>query len=170
MTSKLFLLRNSVLAVAVFGLLMSIEAGANQKLDSNKKPNEQQRSARMNATSQTNLKDYQAVKAALGLYIEAGKQAKSSIMKPAFHPQAVMYGHVDGKLVGGPIQSLYDIIDKGPAAKNLKAEVTKVEIVGQIAQAQVESTDWNGASYTDMFQLVKDGDDWKILVKEYHIH
>lgn len=142
--------------------------GSEQSIAKDKKENNltQQRSTKV----ETNLSDYQAIRDNLNLYIEGGRQGKSSIMKSAFHPQAVMYGHVDGKLVGGPIQILFDGIDNAPPAKNLKADVTKIDIAGKIAQAQVESRDWSGASYTDMFQFVKDGTEWKILVKEYHTH
>lgn len=145
-----------------------VSLGSGQVMAKDKKDNNlsQQRSTKV----ETNLSDYQAIRDSLNLYIEGGRQGKSSIMKIAFHPQAVMYGHVDGKLVGGPIQILFDGIDNAPAAKNLKADVTKIDIAGKIAQAQVESRDWSGASYTDMFQFVKDGSEWKILVKEYHTH
>lgn len=161
--------KSKVIASALVAVLFLLGAKQSMAKDTKDQNLTQQRSTKVE-TTETNLKDYQAVRENLNLYIEAGKQAKSSIMKNAFHSQAVMYGHIDGKLVGGPIQNLFDIIDNGPAAKNLKAEITKIEVVGKIAQAQVESRDWNGADYTDMFQLVKDGTEWKILVKEYHTH
>lgn len=48
----------------------------------------------------------------LNNYNEGGKQAKSSIMKPAFSEQATIFGvGVDSKLTGGAIQGLYDTID-----------------------------------------------------------
>lgn len=157
-------------ALVVVGTVLAASLTVVGAIELNKLNNNQQRSEKME-TIRTDLSDYEGVKHALGLYIEAGKQGKSSIMKESFLPQAVMYGHDEkGKLIGGPIQSLFDIIDNNPPAKNLKAEITKVEIAGLIAQAQVESYDWNGARYTDMFQLVKDGSQWKVLVKEYHTH
>lgn len=116
------------------------------------------------------MKDQEAIKKVLNLYIQAGLQGKSEVMKTAFHPQAIMYGHTGGKLVGGPIQSLFDGIDNGPPAKDLKAEITKIEVVEKIATAQVKSSNWLGASYSDMFLLVKDGEDWKILTKIFFHH
>ena len=121
-------------------------------------------------TNKPEIKDYEIIRQVLNAYVEGGKRGKSSIMKSGFHPQAMMYGHLEGKLFGGPIQILFDFIDTNPPAQNLRSEITKIDVVGQIAQAKVENYDWNGARYTDMFQLVKDGEEWKILVKEFHSH
>lgn len=115
-------------------------------------------------------KEYEAIKNIIKKYIEAGLKGDSSIMKFAFHKDATMYGHIDGKLVGGPIETLFDIIDSGEPAKNLKAEITTIDYIGGIAQVKAECENWNGARYTDMFILVKDNDDWKILTKVYYTH
>ena len=99
--------------------------------------------------TEVKMNDYDLVRKALNLYVEAGRQGKASIMKDAFHQQAIMYGHQNGNLVGGPIQNLFDYIDENPPAENLKAEITQIDIAGQIAQAKVESDNWNGSSRED---------------------
>lgn len=117
-----------------------------------------------------NVSDYEAIKAALNKYLEAGRQGKSSVLRPAAYKDAIMYSAADGKVEGGSISALFDYLDNNPAAPNLKAEITAVDIAGNIAYAKVESDNWNGARYTDMFLLVKDGDVWKILTKVFHTH
>lgn len=49
------------------------------------------------------------------LYIDGGKQGKSELMRPAFHPNASFFGYAVGKLaMGTPF--LFEWIDKnGPA-------------------------------------------------------
>lgn len=116
------------------------------------------------------IREYEAIRQTVNLYIQAGLKGKSSIMKPAFHSDAIMYGHTGGQLPGGPIQSLFDIIDANPPAKDLKGEITAIEIVEKIAYVRVESENWNGARYSDMFLLLKDGKDWKILTKIFYHH
>ncbi len=114
------------------------------------------------------VKDYQAVKETLNKYLEAGKQGKSEIMKPAFHKDAIMYTSADGNVSGGAIQGLFDYIDNNPAAPEIKAEITSIEIAGNIAYAQVESDNWHGERFSDMFLLLKDNGDWKIITKVFY--
>lgn len=114
------------------------------------------------------VKDYQAVKETLNKYLEAGKQGKSEIMKPAFHKDAIMYTSADGNVSGGAIQDLFDYIDNNPAAPEIKAEITSIEIAGNIAYAQVESDNWHGERFSDMFLLLKDNGDWKIITKVFY--
>ncbi|PKO64129.1 MAG: hypothetical protein CVU23_08940, partial [Betaproteobacteria bacterium HGW-Betaproteobacteria-17] len=62
----------------------------------------------------TYVTEYQAIVEVLNQYIEGCKQAKSSIMKPAFSEKATMFSvDGDGKLTGGAIQALFDGIDSG---------------------------------------------------------
>ncbi|MBR1649430.1 MAG: nuclear transport factor 2 family protein [Alphaproteobacteria bacterium] len=123
-----------------------------------------------NAMTETSVKDYEAVKAALNKYLEAGKQGKSDIMKPAFLENAIMYTSAKGEVSGGAIQGLYDYIDANPAAPEIEAEITAIDIAGTVAYARVESNNWHGARFSDMFLLLKDGNEWKILTKVYYTH
>ncbi len=61
----------------------------------------------------TYVEEYQAITEVLNKYIEGCKQAKSSIMKPAFNEHATMYSvGADGELTGGAIPILFEGIDK----------------------------------------------------------
>lgn len=122
------------------------------------------------ATNPIAVQEYEAIRKVIGLYIEAARRAKSDIMKPAFYKDAIMYGFGGGQLSGGPIQGLFDFIDSHPGATNLKAEITNIDIVGDIAHVRAESDDWNGARYSDMFLLIKDDGQWKILTKTFYTH
>lgn len=115
------------------------------------------------------LGEYEAINHVLGLYIEAGRQGKSAIMKPAFHPQAMVYGGPGEKVDGRPISALFDFVDGRPAA-GLKAQIVKIEVQDQTAFARVETDNWHGARYSDMFLLVKDSGRWKILTKVFHAY
>ncbi len=114
--------------------------------------------------------DYTAIRNVIGLYIQAGKEAKSEIVKPAFHKDAIIYGSDGSKVTGGPIQELFDYIDKNPKATGLEAEITMIEIATNIASVRVESNNWHGARYSDLFLLLKGEDGWKIITKTYYTH
>ncbi len=119
---------------------------------------------------ETKVSDFEAVKSALNKYLEAGKQGKSSVLRPAVYRDAIMYSAAGGKVEGGSIDALFDYLDGNPAAPEIEAEITAVDIAGNIAYVKVESDKWHGARYTDMFLLVKEGNDWKILTKVFHTH
>ena len=114
--------------------------------------------------------DYAAIRQVVGLYLQAGRDGKSDTMKPAFHKDAIMYSVDKGAVGGGPIQNLYDYIDGHPAAGDLEAEITAIDIAGTVASVRVESDKWHGARFSDMFLLLKDKDGWKIITKVFHTH
>ena len=118
--------------------------------------------------SMVSVSDYQAVKDTISKYLEAGKQGKSEIMKHAFHKDAIMYNADKGAIEGGNIQALFDYIDNNPAASDMEADITSVDIAGNIAYARVESNNWHGARFSDMFLLLKDNGEWKILTKVFY--
>ncbi|EJM62075.1 nuclear transport factor 2 family protein [Pseudomonas sp. GM48] len=120
------------------------------------------------ASVAVDINEYEAIEKAIGLYIEGGRQGKSSVMKPAFHASAVMYGGPGESVEGGPIKGLFEYIDSHPAAPDLNAHITNIEVQNQVAFARIESDNWNGARYSDMFLLVKDNGSWKILTKVFH--
>ena len=118
----------------------------------------------------TFVQEYAAITEVLNQYIEGCKQAKSSIMKPAFNQHATMYSvGADGKLAGGAIQSLFDGIDKGfrpsPAAQ---VAIARIEIVGTAASARIDANDMSGISFTDFFHLLKVEGKWTVVSKIFY--
>lgn len=120
----------------------------------------------------TYVQDYQAISEVLNKYIEGCKQAKSSIMKSAFSPQATMYSvDPDGKLVGGAISILFEGIDKNfRPSPDATAAITRIEIVGTAASARIDANDMSGVSFTDFFQLLKVDGNWTVVSKIFYTH
>jgi len=120
----------------------------------------------------TYVQDYNAIVDVLNQYNEGGKQAKSSIMKPAFSEHATIFGvDADNALVGGPIQGLFDTIDTvfrpSPEAR---AAIARIDIVGTAASARVDTDDISGFRFTDFFNLLKVDGRWTVVSKIYHTH
>lgn len=120
----------------------------------------------------TYVQEYQAITELLNKYNEGCKQAKSSIMKPAFSEQATMFSvDGDGKLTGGSIQTLFDGIDSAfrpsPEAQGV---IVNIDIVGTAASARIDTNDVSGFCFTDFFNLLKVDGEWTVVSKIFHTH
>ena len=112
-------------------------------------------------------KDIEGITKVLNLYTAAAVKGDSKIAQPAFAPKATMSYTEKGKLVTVPISELFAYYDKtGPHQATYKIETVKV--ASDVAVVSIDSK-FGDTSFDDMFTLVKDGDDWKIVSKVYHI-
>ena len=124
----------------------------------------------MNTT--TYVQDYQAIVAMLNQYNAGGAQADSSVMRPAFSSEATIFGvDGEGKLTGGPIEGLFEIIDSAfRPSPQAQAAIARIDIVGTAASARVDTDDISGFRFTDFFNLLKVQGEWTIVSKIYHTH
>lgn len=120
----------------------------------------------------TYVQEYNAIVEVLNQYNQGGAQANSALMKPAFSEQATIFG-VDGdnKLVGGPIQGLFDTIDTAfRPSPEAKAAIARIDIVGTAASARIDTDNISGYRFTDFFNLLKVEGKWTVVSKIYHTH
>ena len=120
----------------------------------------------------TYVQDYRAIAEVLNQYIAGCRQGQSSIMKPAFAPQATMYSiDPEGKLSGGAITVLFEGIDTHfHPSPDAEAEVTRIEIVGTAASARIDANGMSGLSFTDFFHLLKIDGNWLVISKVFQTH
>lgn len=114
--------------------------------------------------------EYARISATLQHYIEGAIQGQGDAMKPAFHPEATIYGYIGNDLFAGPIQKLFDWNDQNGPAKELIAHIVEIRVVGSIAQARIELDNWTGHRFTDFFNLLKVDGEWKIMNKVFQLH
>ena len=109
-----------------------------------------------------------AIEEAIGKYIEGGRAADTSIMKPVFHENAQMSGPEEDRAFSGPIQALYDYVDSNGPAPDLEMRIVSITISDERAASVVLHSDhWHGKNFTDHFHLLKIDGTWKILSKIY---
>ncbi len=109
-----------------------------------------------------------AIEEVVGKYIEGGRVADSSIMKPAFHENAQMSGPAEAGAFSGPIQALYDFVDSNGPATDLDMRIVSITVSDECAASVVLQPDrWHGKNYTDHFHLLKIDGSWKIMSKIY---
>lgn len=116
------------------------------------------------------MTDEQQILEALELYLESGRQAKSEIMKPMTHESATMYWAEDGKIVGGPIQELFDRIDGRDPSPNVTHEIHALDISHTTATVRVELDNWGGKKFSDQLSFIKTDDGWKLMHKIFYHH
>lgn len=104
-----------------------------------------------------NVKDYEEILAVLNKYLE-GCNKSSEIMKPAFHPNAIVNAQ--------PAQTLFDGVDQA-GETNAIARVDILDVVGDIACARVVLENWHGMNFVDFHHMMKTEDGWKIVSKMY---
>ncbi len=150
-------------------MLLTISCGENKNCDGTMTKTESKcenvcdSSMCCNATAE----EIAGIRKALDLYCEASVKGDSKIAEPAFSPTATMSYAEDGKLVSVPIKALFDYYDQtGPQPASY--EITSCNVATDAAIVSIDSK-FGEIRFADMFTLVKDGNDWKIISKIYHV-
>ncbi len=118
----------------------------------------------------TNVSEYGVIAKVVQHYIDGGRTGKGDVMRPAFHEAARIFGYAGADLFAGPIQGLFDWVDKNGPAKGLQAWITSIDVVGTVATVRLELDNWTGSRFTDLFTLLKVDGEWKIMNKVFHLH
>jgi hypothetical protein len=125
--------------------------------------------------SQSDVQDYDAIVEVMNRYNEGVRTGSSAMMKPAFHEAATVFGYIEGKLLAGSIQMLFDWVDGNGASHDLQSRIVSVAVHQTIAVVRVELENLNGklagdsgARLSDLFQFIKIDGTWKISQKSFH--
>ncbi|MFM8622341.1 MAG: nuclear transport factor 2 family protein [Holophagaceae bacterium] len=121
-------------------------------------------------TYPTYVEEVNAITQVIDLYIDGARSGKSTLMKPAFHDDATIFGYVGNDLFGGPIKGLFDWNDANGPAKDIKTKICSIDVVGTCANVRVDSDNWTGHRFTDFFNLVKFDGKWKVVSKVFYLH
>jgi hypothetical protein len=120
--------------------------------------------------STNNLSDYEAIANTVQHYINGAKSGRGEDMKPAFSPDATIFGYVGPDLFAGPIQGLFDWNDQNGPATELQYRIAGIDLIGTVATVRLELDNWTGHRFTDLFTLLKVDGEWKIMNKVFHLH
>jgi len=122
------------------------------------------------------LTEYDAVVTTLQNYIDGSRAGNSELMRPGFHSDAALVGYAGGNLLFGPIQQLSDWIDANGPAPDIEPSFASIEILDTIAVVRLEIKQWSGklagsgVHMSDLFNLIKTEEGWKISQKMFHWH
>jgi len=123
------------------------------------------------------IANYNAITAVMNTYNEAVRTGKSEVMRASFHPAATFFGYYKGQLFAGPCQILFDWVDGNGPAPDVRIIQASVEIRNTIATVRLEMENLKGklsvpegATLSDLFQLIEIDGQWKISQKSFHWH
>ena len=122
------------------------------------------------------LTEYNAIVRVLQYYIDGSRAGNSDLMRPGFHPDATLVGYAGGNLLFTPVQVLYDWIDNNGPAPDIEPNFASIEILETIAIVRLEVKQWSGniagsgVHMSDLFNLIKTDEGWKISQKLFHWH
>lgn len=119
-------------------------------------------------TLMTRRKTQAEILACIEQYIAAAIEGKSDRMKRVMHPDAQIFGYLDGQLLAGPMKLLYDYVDGHPGAgPQLKWAATMTDEADGVACVRVGIDDWHGHNFTDYMTLLKIDGAWKVMNKVF---
>ena len=122
------------------------------------------------------LTEYDAIVKTMQHYIDGSQAGNSKLMRPGFHSEATLVGYVGGNLLFGPIQQLFEWIDANGPAPDIEPSFASIEILETIAVVRLEIRQWSGklagsgVHMSDLFNLIKTEEGWKISQKIFHWH
>lgn len=118
----------------------------------------------------TDISDYDSITAVVQSYIDGAVSGIGNVMKPAFHADATIFGYIGDDLFAGPIQKLFDWNDANGPAIDLVSKIASIDVIGSIASVRLETENWTGHTFTDLFNLLKVDGEWKIMNKIFYLH
>lgn len=144
-------------------LMISGACGQTEKVTENEKDMETKETTFINATAD----ELAGIRKALDLYAEAAIKGDSKIAEPAFAKTATMSFVQNDTLVSVPIQALFDYYNT-ECPQPASYEISVCDVADDAAIVRIESQ-FGETKFADMFTMVKDGSDWKIISKIYHV-
>jgi hypothetical protein len=128
------------------------------------------------AQAQDLITEYEDIVKTMQYYIDGSREGSSELMRPAFHPDAQLVGYAGGNLLFGSVQILFDWIDSNGPAPGIEPNFASIEVLETIAVVRLEIKQWSGkiagsgVHMSDLFNLIKTEDGWKISQKSFHWH
>ena len=83
-------------------------------------------------------RDYRAVVAVAQQYVDGFAGGSVDGVSKAFHQEAVMYGFTNGELRGGPIQNLFDFVQKNGKAPEIVTHLDALAITPTTGVVRVD--------------------------------
>ena len=153
-----------ILTIGILPLLVLTACKSNSK---DNQENNSQIKVTMNNKINATQQEEAGVRKALDAYIEAALKGDSNIAKPVFGNMATISYSENDSLISNPIQALFDYYDQtGP--HHAEYDITSLEVAGNVAIVRIDSK-FGDVAFDDMFALVKDGENWKIVSKVYNV-
>lgn len=119
----------------------------------------------------TSIAEFEAVRKTVNKYGEGITNGDIGLLRSAFHPKAMMYGCNGDSVMMVEIEGLFAYVAAQEApvttGEQHRCTITKIDIAGQAASAEVVQENCYGVDYVNYFQLLKMEGQWLIVSKAY---
>ena len=115
-------------------------------------------------------RDVRQVREAAARYIDAVYRGDVPALRACFHPAAVMSGYLGDEFLAGDPERFFEDVTAAPSmaatGAPYVAEVTVVDVVGDVASVRVDETGFFGSlAFANWFHLVRIDGVWLIVSK-----
>ena len=105
------------------------------------------------------------------LYFDGMYHSDTEKLKKAFHPNAFLYGYLEGKFTTIPLDGWLEHVRGVPAPSKSGEEydmkIVSIDATGAVAVVKVADL-YLGRRFTDYLTMVKINDNWVIVNKAFH--
>jgi putative lumazine-binding protein len=118
----------------------------------------------------TAIEDFDAIAAAVQLYIDGVARGDAAMLAEGFHPEAQMYGAIGDKRYDMPISDFITHVEQAPADVDgrYRARITSIVQTGDAAGAIVSEENYAGTLWcADFFTLCRQDGRWRIVNKTF---
>ncbi|MCH5239988.1 MAG: nuclear transport factor 2 family protein [Muribaculaceae bacterium] len=149
------------------GILFLTSACENVKSDNSKQEIKEENMGNSKFNNAT-PEQLEGINKALDAYINAAVKGDSKIAEKVFTDNATISHIENDSLISLPIQALYDYYNSEVCPQPASYKITACNVSDDVAIVAIDS-DFGGTKFDDMFSMVKDGKDWKIVSKIFHV-
>ena len=115
--------------------------------------------------------DFKTPESIIAEYIESCRVGSADRLRVIFHPNALMAGYYQGTFYIGSTKPFFDEVQDNPSpfesGAAYSAEITAVDVTGDVASVTLKEKGYLGTSFTNWFHLARLNGQWKIISKSY---
>tara|TARA_B100001996_G_scaffold377112_1_gene359267 strand:+ start:568 stop:942 length:375 start_codon:yes stop_codon:yes gene_type:complete len=119
------------------------------------------------------MDDQQQIENVINSYIDSMNESDADMVKDAFHNNAKITGYLHGELMQLSTEEFAGFVSsQQPSPKengeNIEFDILSIEIEGSIAYVKIRDK-YLGITFLDILSLLKEGDNWSIYNKLFHV-
>ena len=119
------------------------------------------------------MDDKQKIENIINLYIESMNKSDADMVKDAFHSNAKVTGYLHGELLQLSTEEFAGFVSSQQPSpiengKNIEFDILSMDIEGSIAYVKIRDK-YLGITFLDILSLLKEGDNWSIYNKLFHV-
>ena len=128
---------------------------------------------RLTEKKEEKMDDKQKIENIINLYIESMNKSDADIVKDAFHSNAKVTGYLHGELLQLSTEEFARFVSSQQPSpiengKNIEFDILSMDIEGSIAYVKIRDK-YLGITFLDILSLLKEGDNWSIYNKLFHV-